>query len=285
MAEEADVVDLKVDLQKEEEKTEEVIENTPAELAAMDDGWRPESEWEGESEDWVGAREFNFRGELMSKITNQSGKLSESSKKIDELSRALKVLGEHQKKTSEVEHKRILSALKREKASALEEGDNTTVVDIDEKMSELKESKKTEDLERKKAETVEEEGTKEVPPEINAWFSASENSWYHKDNILKAIADSVSIEYLNKHGDSDLTAMLKHVDKTVRKEMPHKFKTAERSQKVIETSGNTRSRGKKFTKRDLNEEQASVAKTFVDMGVYPNVQAFVDELVKNGDLN
>lgn len=280
MAEEAEV-ELKVDLEQDT-PTEEVT-YTKAEQRAMDDGWRPEAEWEGEEDSFVGAKEFNFRGELMAKITNQSGKLSESSKKVDELSKALKILGEHQKKTAEVEHKRIMAGLKKEKAIALDENDNNSVVDIDDKIAELKESKRLDDEETKKeVAQVEEQGT---PAVVTAWFDDPKNSWYHSDNVLKAVADSVSAAYIAEHGNGDLPAMLRHVSKTVKEEMPHKFgKTAPQATKVTEAGVTVKSRTKKYTKKDLSDDQASVAKTFVDMGVYPNVQAFVDELVKTGDL-
>lgn len=276
------IEDLKIDVEEETTEEDSAPELTPAEAKAMDDGWRPEEEWEGEAADFVGAKEFNFRGELMSKITSQSGKLLDQNKKVDELTKALKVLGEHQKKTAEVEHKRIMDALKKEKVMALDEDDNIAVVEIDEKMAELKESKREVAEEKELIKEVE----KETPKEIDSWFKDPKNDWYHKDPILQAVANSISNKYIDMHGEGDLNAMLKFVEQEVRKEMPHRFSdTPTRVGRVTETTDGHKGKSKKFTKKDLDEDQLEVAKTFVDMGVYKNVQEFVNELVKNGDLN
>lgn len=280
--EEAKVEDLKINVEDDNVEEEDTPEFTQTEVKAMEDGWRPEEEWEGESTDFVGAREFNFRGELMSKITSQSGKLHDQNKKVEELTKALKVLGEHQKKTTEVEHKRIMDALKREKVMALDEDDNMAVVEIDEKIADLKESKK----EAAEEKDIIKEVKKETPKEIDNWFKDPKNDWYHKDPILQAVANSISDKYIDAHGEGDLAAMLKFVEQEVRKEMPHRFSdTPVRRGKVTETTDGYKTKSKKFTKKDLDEDQLEVAKTFVDMGVYKNVQEFVNELVKNGDLN
>jgi len=245
----------------------------------MEDGWRPETEWEGEAEDWVGAKEFNFRGELMTRISSQTNRMTDMQKKTDELTSALHVLGEHHKKTAETEHKRILAALKKEKVIALEDGDIEAQVEIDERISDLKESKKEES-------TVVQENKQALPPEITAWMGAKENAWYHNDPLRKGIADVVSDTYMRENPNGNLTDMLKHVDKVVRQEMPHKFNNQnnQRPSSVTESSGGRKPKKTKFTSKDLDDEQKEVAKTFVSQGVFDNVQAFVDELVNNGDL-
>lgn len=277
---------LKIDMSAEEGAPEaDEPEYSDVEMRAMDDGWRPESEWEGDASEWVGAKEFNFRGELMSRISSQTGQLADNAKKVEELSAALKVLGDHHKKTAETEHKKILATLKREKIAALEDGDAEAIVEIDDKVAELKEAKKEEDLQYKDDVQEVKDIKSEIPPEVNAWFANPKNAWYHSDPIRKGIADAVSASYMGENPDADLLDMLKHVDKTVREEMPHKFESAAaRTSTVTEKGSRTTRKGKKFTTRDLDEDQKSIAKTFVEMGVFKNAQEYVDELASNGDL-
>jgi len=276
---------LKVDLELEgdAENKVEPDELTGEEARAAEDGWRPESEWEGETKDWIGAKEFNFRGELMSRISSQTAQLTATEKKTDELTKALHILGEHHKKTSETEHKRILKALKNEKIMAMEEGDVATTVELDDKIADLKESKKVED-----AQFVEAKQTQEangVPPEVTSWLASTENAWYHTDPIRKGVADALSDAYVRDNPNAPIIDMLKHVDKAIRQEMPHKFTNPNATNgKVTETSTTKRSKNKKFTSRDLDDEQKVAAKTFVDMGVFGSMQEYVDELVSNGDL-
>lgn len=281
MSEEQLKVDLELEAEKDKGKVEEFSEQ---ETRAMEDGWRPESEWEGETKDWIGAKEFNFRGELMSRISSQTAQLTATEKKTDELTKALQILGEHHKKTSETEHKRILGALKREKVLAMENGDVEETVELDDKIADLKESKKVEE-----AQFVEAKQTQEangVPPEVTSWLSDTDNAWYHTDPVRKGAADALSDAYVLANPGAPVIDMLKHVDKVIRQEMPHKFTNSKATAKgkVTETSTTTRGKNKKFTTKDLDDEQKTAAKTFVDMGVFDTMQEYVDELVSNGDL-
>lgn len=274
-------VDLELDAAKDKGGAKEFSEE---ETRAMEDGWRPESEWEGETKDWIAAKEFNFRGELMSRISSQTAQLNAGEKKTEELAKALHILGEHHKKTAETEHKRILKALKNEKIMAMEEGDVAATVELDDKIADLKESKKVEDAQIVEADQV--QAPNGIPPEVASWLSAEDNAWYHTDPVRKGVADAISDAFIRDNPNAPIIDMLKHVDKVVRQEMPHKFtnpKTTTNS-KVTETSTSNRSKNKKFTSRDLDDEQKVAAKTFVDMGVFDTMQEYVDELVSNGDL-
>lgn len=282
-----DDLELNVDLEAGN-NDDDAPQYSAAEIRAMDDGWRPQEEWDGDPEEWVSAKEFNFRGELMQRISSQTSQLTDMKKKSDELADALKVLGEHHKKTAEVEHTRILNALKREKAEALADGDAEGVVEIDEKIADLKESVKEIKAEEKEAKADVKEAAAEVPKAVADWLSDEKNAWYHNDPVRQGIANAVSDAYMRSNPEADMIDMLKHVDKVVREEVPHKFEDSKssgrRTPKVTEAGGGRRVAGKKFTKKDLSDDQLSAAKTFVDMGVFPNIQTYVDELVSNGDL-
>ena len=60
---------------------------TAAEEKAMDRGWVPEHLFSGEKEDWVDAKEFNYRGQLMDEIS----KRTRHNKKLEETVHKFKV--------------------------------------------------------------------------------------------------------------------------------------------------------------------------------------------------
>jgi len=86
---------------------------TAAEEKAMEQGWVPQDQWEGDPEQWRPAKEFLDRGELFKKIEDQN-------RTIKEFKRALDDLKGHHSKTREVEYARALEALKMQKQSAIE---------------------------------------------------------------------------------------------------------------------------------------------------------------------
>ena len=105
---------------------------TAAEQKAMEQGWVPQDQWEGDPEQWRPAKEFLDRGELFKKIEDQN-------RTIKEFKRALDDLKQHHSKTRETEYARALQALKAQKKTALEEGDADTVIKLDDQIDLVKE--------------------------------------------------------------------------------------------------------------------------------------------------
>ena len=155
------VEEVKEEPEKKEEK-EEVVELSPGEEKARGDGWRPQDEYEGaDSQEWFDWPEFNRRSELFGKINALGKSNTVQGAKVDELTRALKEMGEHNAKLAEVYRKNKMDELKSQKKQALEESDHDQVVELDEQMSELKEAKAPE---------VQVEETPQIAPEIVDWM-------------------------------------------------------------------------------------------------------------------
>lgn len=292
---------------KSEEQDQEELESTQSDSGDQEDsdededpevqqaragGWVPEDEWEGDPNDWVHAREFNRRGELMERISKQGKALSRLEKEKDELKNALKQMGEHQKKIQKLEYEKALKTLKEEKAEALEQNDYETYEELNEKYDEVKKDAQAfEEAEDELAD--EEDGNKEgqqLSEEdtklIQDW--SKNNTWYSQDRTMTIVAGTLGDEYLEQN-PGDIQGMLKHVDREIRKEFPHKFKRKTPNQGAApETSGRGKSkskgRGKKYGVNDLSDEQRSIAKTFVAQGVYKDAQEYVNELAALGEL-
>lgn len=263
---------------------------------AISQGWRPQEEWEGDPAEWVDAKEFVFRGELMDRIKQQSSKLTEFSKENKEIKEALRILGEHNKKIAEQEYKKALADLKKQKITARENDDYETEIEIEDRIEELKTSKKELEDEAEKVVKTDEEkeggenSENKLPPAVNDWLQNESNKWYHSDPVMRGAADSVYLQHL-QFNPEDFMGALKKVDETMKAYFPEKFgKTKKSGAAVTETSNrNTANKrgnqnSKKATVRDLSDEQRHVAQTFVDTGVFSNVQEYVDQLVELGEL-
>jgi len=255
---------------------------SPTEEKAMASGWRPEDEWDGESDEWIDAKTFNRNGEFMTRIQKQSKELSSNRDQMDKLKSAMKELGEHNKKIAEQEYKKAISALKKEKLLALEEEDHRAAEEIADKIDELKEAKQ----EAKEAPAMEKPPADIAPaPEFTTW--AGDNSWYHNDVILRGAADALGEEYANANPGAPLADVLDHVTKAIKGEFPNKFSNKNQSNpgSVTEKSSNGRKAKKsKYSEKDLSDEQRQFAKMFVDTGAFENVQEYVDQLVISGEL-
>jgi len=276
---------LDLDLEREEINEEEV-KLSPAEEKAMASGWRPEDEWTGEPDDWVDAKTFNRNGEFMSRIQQQSKQLNSYTSEIDNLKSAMKALGEHNKKIAEQEYKKALSALKKEKIDALEDDDHASVVEIDEKMDELKEAKKAAENSLPSEEEHPADNTELAPnPAFVEW--AGENSWYHNDISLRGAADAIGMEYADRNQGAPIEDVLKYVTSEMKRKFPHNFGNERQvsAGTVTEKTGTgKRPKKSKYTEKDLSDEQRQFAKMFVDTGAFENVQEYVDQLVDSGEL-
>ncbi len=239
------------------EQQENAPELSPIELKAIEAGWVPETDWEGDPEQWRPAKEFLDRGELFKKIEDQN-------RTIKEVRRALDDLKSHHSKTRETEYARALQALKAQKKAALEDGDADSVIDIDDKI----------DLVKQEQSNL----VKEVPssPEIDPQFTewVGKNKWYDTSQPMRAYADALGRDLAFK-GLSP-REVLKEVEQKVKEEFPHKFKNPNRElPSAVEGSTNKGSKGvASFT---LSDEERRVMQRFVRTGVMSEKE-YTDEL-------
>lgn len=185
---------------------------SPVELKAMEQGWVPQDQWEGDPADWRPAKEFVDRGELF--------------KKIDDLKRDNKALRQgheelvkHHLQVRQLAYKEALETLRAQKKAALEEGDAAAVVAIDEKIDETKEAIR----ESNRPVPV---SSNQVDEQFSTWVN--KNSWYNSEKAMKAFADEVAREAV-MGGVTNKEEILEAVEKAVKKEFPHKFENPKRN--------------------------------------------------------
>lgn len=285
MSEELENLELDSVLEQEQESVEEGNELSPAEEKAMASGWRPQDEWDGDPDDWVDARTFNRNGEFMSRIQQQSKQLNTSASEIEDLKAAMKALGDHNKKIAEAEYKKAMKDLRNEKILALEEEDHSAVIEIEERIDELKETKREMDAQPEKK--LEKPPADVAPDPVFVEWSNT-NTWYKTDTVMRGAADALGMEYADSNKGAPLADVLDYVTKQMATKFPNEFgnKRKREPSPVTEGSASGSRRGKKakFTEKDLSDEQKQFAKMFVDTGAFDSVQEYVDQLVESGDL-
>lgn len=226
----------------EEVKTEEVQEQveTPqiseVEQRAMEQGWRPKEQYEGDAAKWVDADEFLRRGELFEKIDSVK---RTKDREIAQLRQSLNALETHYKRVQEVEFQRALETLKAEKKEALREGDADKVVDLDEKIAEVKDAQAEAKAEIERQKAIVQDSPAAVDPRFTAWVDR--NQWYARNEEMKALADSVGLAYAKSRPGVDPQEVLSYVEKRVKAAYPENFSNPKRDKpSAVESGGGTR---------------------------------------------
>ena len=239
---------LKVD-DTTESKT--VVAPTEKEQKAIEMGWRPKEEYEGDKR-WVDAEEFLERQELYDGIH----KANRKTKKLEKVIEALLV---HNKKIEEVAVQKALDTLKQEKKAAAKDNDIEQVVILDEKIAELKENSK----DTKPADSIVQEVWSEFK-ENNPWFDP-DNAAY--DEEMETYAQGVGTKLERANPDWAHEKLLSEVAKQTKKAFEHKFQNTNRrapnkvSGKPADTT--TPNKEEKITYNDLSPEGKSMYKVLV----------------------
>lgn len=231
---------------------------TETELRAAQQGWVPESEWDGDPEQWRPAKEFLDRGELFKKIDEQNRTIKEFRRTLDEFSK-------HHARVRETEYKRAREDLLRQKKEALQEGDADAVIDIDEKLDMVKEAQR--------AATVPQVAEPVINPTFAEW--KSRNDWYDTNEAMRAYADRIG-NTLGAQGGMSVTDILSEVEKRVKKEFASKFVNPKRNAPgAVEGGSKPASGGKKET-YEMTPQERRAMERFVKQGVITEEQYIAD---------
>jgi len=251
----------------------EDVEYTDTEIKAMEKGWSPDKDNLPEGKEWIGAGEF-VRNE---RLYNEIHKLK---RETQATKRDFEVLKEHHKKVQVVERDKLLTQLKRQKKTALEEDDHDTVIEIDDQIADIK-------ADANKPDEV------EVATGDNAQFVdwVGDNQWYEENAEMRETADEIGAAYYSRTGGNAAPQdMYKYVEERIKKLYPTSFapKQVQRKAPAVEAATPTRAakakaRAPKHTAKDLNDVQRRVMRTFVKDNVMTE-QEYIKELVAIGEL-
>lgn len=246
-------------VEEEAQVTEEqVVETAPVvseiEQRAIEMGWRPKEEFDGDESDFIDATEFVRRKPLFEKIDNVGKELKETRK-------ALKALQEHHAKVRESEYQNALKALREEKKAALESGDADALIEVDDKIAE---AKAQEAVSRTQAQQ------EAATPHPNFVQWAQRNPWYRTDGELTMVADQIGTAYAASNPQLSPDDVLKYVEQRVKKIYPDKFTNPNKSRPSA-VEGGTATPAKKssddLSSYPLTDEERKVMQTFVRQGI------------------
>lgn len=241
-------------------------EATDVEQRARAQGWAPEEDFKAdpknEGKKWRPADEFLERGELFDTIKSLKSELVG-------IKRDFNHLATHHQKVAKVEYERALNTLKEQRTLAAKEGDTEVVVEISDKIEELKE-----DFQNQKAENT---STATQPhPAFEPWLR--ENSWYAQDEELRAIADVQAKKYYAANPNPPFEDVLKYVSKYVKDKYMQPKRQAAPSVEGGTTGGASPKKGK-ITVADLDPMERDIMKTLVSRKIVTQ-QEYLDELAK-----
>lgn len=261
-------------------------ELSPAEQRASQSGWVPQDVWEEQGkdpDDWVDAKTFNVKGELMGRIQGMGRKLGEYEKEIAELRDRQKKHADVTRAMVEQTYKKALSDLQRQRREAMEMGDYDLADELDERRDEIKASVK--ELEDQEAAAT--EPAPQIPdlgsmhpiertffdiinsdPELAGDIDRRTELGQYADNIWRANPD-ISVLEFTRRMDAKLNPQREKVPG------PTGAKTASRPSRAKS----------KFTVNDLDEMEKQFAQTFVDTGAYESIQDYIDDAAKSGSLS
>lgn len=269
-------------MSEEQEGNEIPGELDPHEERATASGWQPEEDWveAGKSpEDWVDAKTFNVKGELMGRIQGMGRKLNAYEKEIADLRATQKKHSEMTRSMVEATYKKAITDVNRQRREAMEVGDYDQLDELDQRRDEMVEK-------RAELQEVEEEAplASKTPAQmhpIEQTFLSIINSDAHlRDNAeargkLGTFADSI----WSANPDISVLEFTRKIDE-------HMNPAREAAPRGPAGSGKRQpSRSKsKYTVNDLDEMEKGFAATFVDTGAYETVQEYIDDAAKSGTL-
>lgn len=252
------------------EPTPQAVEYSEVELRAMDMGWKPLDQWEGDKSDHRSAKEYIDRGELL-------GKLKQTNTELRELKAMVSTLSEHNRRVHEEAYKQAIVDLKKAKVEALRNEDHEAVVNIDEQLASRKQ-----ELQVVQTTPRIQPQAPEASPVFQDWLS--KNSWYTQDEAMQFWANGEAIKYAKTSGRVDEAEIYKHLHEAVRKEFPNKpyFRRAAAPQAAPSPDGSSRRGAGGGQSAPVTGDTAF--KNF--LGTLPREEAFeVEKMVKRFDLS
>lgn len=265
--------------------SEESVQNAegnvvPGETTASDQhveqasqhGWVSQEEWVEQGKDpdqWVDAPTFNMRGEFFDKIHKQK-------REMDEMRKALDDLKAMQARTAQVEREKVMRELKAAKKAAIEVSDGDAVIEIDERMEQLKDQEKA-----MKGDPEIQRAQQEGQRLFEEW--TSENPWYEKDVKMRRYADSLGVELQQQGYRPD--QIFQMVSEDVKKTFADSFENPRRKEaSVAGTTGQKSASRSKGNWNQLSDEQKQAGQRFIKLGVFKDQKEYIEELAKSGAI-
>ncbi len=264
---------------------------TPAQERALADGWNPDKDEMDNPDDWVDAKAFNFRGELMGRISQQGRKLSALEADNATLGKLVAKGNENTRKMVEEAYKKAVRDLKAERREAIRAGDHDSADAIDEQVDELKEAHD----EMQSAPATDKSPSPQVgqapdttgwTPQQHAWYGmVTTSDWLQNDPVVFQQTLKFADELLTKTPNLAVGDFIGKVNTYGKK-----LTGGTRAPGLGPDDGQGGERvprkraGSKFTKSDLSDMEAALGQSFVEDKTFKSLDEYATLLGKDGNL-
>jgi len=209
VAEEAVVEDV-----AEQQSVPEVDEDTLKE--AKRQGWVPQEEYTGPQDKWVDADTFVKKGKEINALLRKDNDFLK--REVAEMKSTMMEFKKFHAETEKRAYERAMQDLREQKKEAISTGDGDKVLQIDDAIDELKQSR-----------TVEKVAHPVNQPDATFIQWSEDNKWYTSDAQLKTEADMIG-EVIKRQNPTLIgEAFLNEVTTRVKRMYPEKFTNANRS--------------------------------------------------------
>ena len=238
----------------------EVVETSPVETQAREQGWVSKEEWVegGRNEtEWRPAKEFVERGEIFKSLHSVKRELKQEKAAREALQR-------HHQYVFDKAYQTAVNDLKLQRRQAIRSEDFETADIIEEEMETLKQQHVQEKIALQQAS----QAAATPMPEFEAWMG--NNPWYTTDQELRDFADAIGIVYANRRPGVQPGEVLEHVQKEVRKKYPEKFGAKRAAPSPV--AGVQRSGTSRGSEMELDELETHIMKSLVASGEMTETQ-------------
>ena len=247
-----------------QEQVEQQEEHTlsPIEEKAIQMGWRPKEQFEGDEEEFIDAKEFVRRQPLFDRIESQN-------KQLKNVTKALEALKVHYTRVEEAAVQKAINQLKAQRKSALADGDGDSFELIDDEI-------KKAEQQLSQIEQVKNQPIVEITVVHPEWQSfQSRNPWYNTTGYMRKFADEVGAD-LAARGVPPVE-VLKQVEQAVRKEFPNKFVNPNKEHApTVEQSRGSSKQTSKESDSFMNEQERKVMNDLVRSGLLTKEKYIAD---------
>lgn len=238
------------------EVDQEVVETnfTDVEQEALNHGWKPKEEYEGDPSQWRSAETFMALKPFFERIDEQN-------KKLKRYERAQQEIMKDVANMRKTEYDRALRTLQAERKAAFDDGDLDRYHRLDDEIDEIKDQ-------RRQIEVVQ-DTPQDVPDKSEFIEWKTKNTWYERDEALREWADSRGVSMA--HSGMAPRDVLEQLEREVREKFPERFTNPNRSRPSSVAAGDGQSRSSKPT-MTLTPEENKIMQTFVRQGIMTEEQ-------------
>lgn len=276
---------IKEGLIEDPNKKEVIVELNEVEKEQSEKGWKPKADFianGGHEDDWIPAKQFKRVGEIISAKQQASKQAQVANAELKELSQAVKILAEDNRKAKIRMQEERLEELRQLKLQKIQEGDAPAVYKAEADAAKL--IKETEQLNPQPQPAIEDVRVKEWEAK-NKWLREDSNDPDEqiKLDAMRALVGRRAQYYMDNDPNVDPMVALADIDSQLIK-LQKQFSPKEAPVSKVSVSDTGGIKGKPNLLGKLNFEQRKI---FASMSKIPNsytIEEYVELLQKAGEL-